>query len=118
MAFSAVASPPVVLDQACDTNPYLSSDGPSPTFSIGQSFTVGLTGTLAQIEVLGSNVMTAFPATRDHTLSLYMYGDAYIPANALASITQTTDSYSQQWFTFDFSQFNLQMHIGDKYLIM
>ena len=114
------ANAAAILDQANDTdiNPYNVISGPTPYADLGQSFTIGVSGILANIEIYGWNQATAYLASREHTLSLFALGSVYVPENALASITQTATSYSEQWFNFDFSEYNLSVSQGDEYLML
>ncbi len=107
-----------ILDQVNDTNPYGTVAAPKPYTDAGQSFTVGMSGVLNSVELLGWNQATAFPADREHTLSIYNLDSEYTYDNAIATVSQAADSYLEQWFQFDLSSFNIQVEVGDELLML
>lgn len=107
-----------ILDQTNEVSAAFTVAAPNPNSDAGQSFIVGLSGVLDSIDLLGWNQATAYPASREHTLSIFNFGSAYTSGNAIATITQTATSYSRQWFHFDFSEFNIQVNAGDKLLML
>lgn len=118
MLMPAISLATPILDQVNDFNPYGTVSAPDPNSDAGQSFTVGKSGILDSIELFGWNQATAFEASREHTLSIYNIGTEYTASNALASVTQTADSYSLQWFNFDFSDFKISVEAGDELLML
>ncbi|GAD03424.1 PEP-CTERM sorting domain-containing protein [Agarivorans albus] len=118
MLMPAISFATPILDQSNDYNPYGTVSAPNPNADAGQLFTVGISGTLDSIELLGWNQATAFEASREHELSLFKVGTEYTPGNALATITQTAEGYSEQWFNFDFSGFNISVEAGDELLML
>lgn len=118
MLFPSISVSSPILDQANDGFVFATVAAPDPYSEAGQSFRIGISGILHSIELLGWNQATAFPADREHTLSIYSIGSIYTIENAIASVTQTADSYSEHWFKFDFSGLNIFVESGDEYLML